>query len=251
MVIFHNQPSITDVRNDNAFTNLFEYDSLDDELIKPQEVDDLGNPIIRPDVDVPTNDAPFMEQDDVLVGLKVPIARCEEVLEATVHKCKHAPDGSLLGTTNANPTLDSRLYEVEFPDGSYQDYATNTLLENLVSHVDEEGMHHAILKGIVNHKRLDTAVGIDDGVYEDSHGATRHVITTKGCQLKVVSLVLKAHRQLMTICVWYLRCHSETRANQASTVMTWRKGLMFCKSGTRAGKISLEALCIMQTTCSM
>jgi hypothetical protein len=69
-----------------------------------------------------------MEQDDVLVGLKVPIARGGEVLKATVLKRKHAPDGSLLGTTNANPTLDSRLYEVEFPDGSYQDYATNTLL---------------------------------------------------------------------------------------------------------------------------
>jgi hypothetical protein len=39
---------------------------------------------------------------------------------------------------------------------------------------------------MVNHKRLDTAVGIDDGVYEDSHGATRHVITTKGRQLKLV-----------------------------------------------------------------
>ena len=100
----------------------------------------------------------------MLVGLKVPIARGGEVLEATVRKRKRAPNGSLLGIANANPTLDSRLYEVEFPDGSYQDYATNTLLENLVSHVDEEGMHHAILKGIVNHKRLDTAVGIDDGV---------------------------------------------------------------------------------------
>ena len=70
-----------------------------------------------------------MEQDDVLVGLKVPIARGGEVLEATVRKRKRAPNGSLLGTTNANPTLDSRLYEVEFPDGSYQDYGFNTLLE--------------------------------------------------------------------------------------------------------------------------
>ena len=136
----------TDIRNDNAFTNLFESDSLDHDLIEPQEVNDLGNPTIRPDVDAPTNDATFKEQNNALVGLKVPIVRGGEVLEATVCKRKRVPDGSLLGIANANPMFDSRLYEVEFPDGSYQDYATNTLLENLFSHVDEEGMHHAILK---------------------------------------------------------------------------------------------------------
>ena len=64
------------------------------------------------------------------------ISRGCKVLEETVRSCKHNHDGSLVGTANPNLTLDSRLYEVEFPDGSYHDYATNTLIENLFAHVD-------------------------------------------------------------------------------------------------------------------
>ena len=59
------------------------------------------------------------------------------------------------------------------------------MIENLFAHVDDEGMHHAILKGIVDHKRLDNAVDIVDGMYTDKHGASRRVITTKGWRFKV------------------------------------------------------------------
>ena len=39
----------------------------------------------------------------------------------------------LVGTADDDPFLDTREYEVEFPDGSYAAYSTNTLLENLYS----------------------------------------------------------------------------------------------------------------------
>lgn len=170
----------------DPFRYLFEEDALDDEHIDPQEVDDLGNPIIRPDLDdIEHNDEAFKEQFDPYVGLKVPLARGGEMQEATVRSRKRNPDGSLKGTANDNIALDTRVYEVEFPDGSYNEYATNTLIENLFAHVDDEGMHHAILKGIVDHKRLDDAVDIADGMYIDKHGASRRVITTKGWRFKV------------------------------------------------------------------
>ena len=51
----------TEHKSDDAYTHLFEPDNLDDELIEPQEVDNLGNPIIRPEIDEALNDAPFMK----------------------------------------------------------------------------------------------------------------------------------------------------------------------------------------------
>ena len=174
----------TEMKNENVYDNLFESDSLDDEFIDPQEVDEYGNPIHIPDADLPVNDAALVENDDSIIGIKVPLPHGGELLEGTVRKRKRTPDGELVGTANPNLALDSRIYEVEFPDGSYQEYATNTLVENLFSHVDSDGMHHALLKGIIDHKQLDNAVSMEEGTYVDKHGATRRVITTQGWKLK-------------------------------------------------------------------
>ena len=176
--------SNTEVKSDDAFKDLFESDSLDDETIDFQDIDEWGNPVSMPDVDVPDNDPAIVENDDSMIGVKVPLPHGGELLEGTVRKRKRTSDGELLGTANSNLALDSRIYEVEFPDGSYQDYATNTLVENLCAHVDSDGMHHTLLKGIVDHKKMDNAISKEDGTYVDVHGATRRVITTQGWQLK-------------------------------------------------------------------
>ena len=175
----------TDDKSDSPYENLFGGDHLDDELIEPAEVDDLGNPVSTPDVDLPVDDQAFMANDDMMVGIKVPIERGGEVLEGTVISRKRRPDGSLVGTANPNRTLDTRIYEVEFPDGTYSEYATNVLLENLYSHIDDDGYHNMTMKGIVDHQVLENAVPIERGFYEDSHGIKRRVITTKGWNIKV------------------------------------------------------------------
>ena len=144
----------TDYKGETPIDHLFydDDDGLDDEVIEPQEVDDLGNPVVVPDPDVPENDAAFVENDDEIIGAKIPLPHSGEIHEGTVRKRKRAPDNNLLGTFNPNPALDTRVHEVEFPDGTYQDYYSNTLVENLCAHVDENGMNHAILKCIPDHK---------------------------------------------------------------------------------------------------
>ena len=52
---------------------------------------------------------------------------------------KRNEKGELIGKSNSNPTLDTRLYLIEFEDGSYGEYTTNTIMENLYSQIDEEG----------------------------------------------------------------------------------------------------------------
>eukprot|EP00804_Cyclotella_cryptica_P027817 CCRYP_009226-RA/>CCRYP_009226-RA protein AED:0.27 eAED:0.33 QI:0/0/0/1/0/0/4/0/432 len=46
------------------------------------------------------------------------------------------PDGSLVGTAHANPALDTRIYEVRFPDGRTEELAANVIAEAVYAQCD-------------------------------------------------------------------------------------------------------------------
>ncbi len=50
-------------------------------------------------------------------------------------------NGRPIGVQNDNPILDTREYDVVFPDGTIQSSIANTIAENIYSHVDDEGHH--------------------------------------------------------------------------------------------------------------
>jgi hypothetical protein len=91
-------------------------------------------------------------------------------------------DGNPVGKRDANPILDTREYEVEFPDGSIDVYTANTLAEAMYSQVDDEGRHVLMLKEIVDHSKDRSAVHIDDGFVS---GSQQRRWTTKGWKLVV------------------------------------------------------------------
>jgi hypothetical protein len=86
-------------------------------------------------------------------------------------------DGNPVGKRDANPILDTREYEVEFPDGSIDVYTANTLAEAMYSQVDDEGRHVLMLKEIVDHSKDRSAIHIDDGFVS---GSQQRRWTTKG-----------------------------------------------------------------------
>ena len=61
-------------------------------------------------------------------------------------------NGLPIGTANDNPILDSRVFEVEFPDGHKAAMAANIIAENLFSQIDSEGNRHALFDEIVSHR---------------------------------------------------------------------------------------------------
>ena len=69
----------------------------------------------------------------------------------------------LVGTANPNPILESREYEVQFSDGSYSNYATNVLIENVHAKVDDHGRTETKMKGISNHRVNDIAISKSNG----------------------------------------------------------------------------------------
>ena len=62
-------------------------------------------------------------------------------------------DGKLIGNYNEFPVLNTRLYYVQFPDGSIKPYSEHLIAENILMQADGDGLHHQILKGILGHSK--------------------------------------------------------------------------------------------------
>ena len=48
-------------------------------------------------------------------------------------------NGSYIGQYDSNLVLDTRIFNVEFPDGETSVYPANTIIQNIFNQVDEEG----------------------------------------------------------------------------------------------------------------
>ena len=81
--------------------------------------------------------------------------------------------------------MDSREYEVEFPDGSTDFVTANTIAENIYSQVDQEGNSFLIMDEIIDHKKDGHAVEKDDGDSVKLNGKSYKRKTTKGWKLLI------------------------------------------------------------------
>jgi hypothetical protein len=94
-------------------------------------------------------------------------------------------DGKPKGSFNRNPILDTRVYEVMFPDGEMRRYSANVIAENMYSQVDSEGYQYNLLDEIVAHRSTGEAIQENDGWHMDKKGNKVRRLTTKGWYLNV------------------------------------------------------------------
>jgi hypothetical protein len=74
---------------------------------------------------------------------------------------KKDQDGDPIGRLNPDPVLDTRILEVQFPDGDVQEYGANVIAEHLYSQVDDKGHHYLLF---VDHRKDGSAVAADGPV---------------------------------------------------------------------------------------
>jgi hypothetical protein len=86
---------------------------------------------------------------------------------------------------HSNPILDTREYDVPFPNGSTNCYTANMIAESLYSPVDADGRKFILMKEIVDHRSDGLAVPVDDAYYVDSNGRTTRRMTTNGWKLLI------------------------------------------------------------------
>ena len=172
-----NENTTTSFNSEDPYESLFEQDANDDENQLYRDENEL-----TPDVEsyISPTDSPVLEIGDKHIGVSLDLPHKGEMKHGTIKSRKRNNDGTLVGTAHDNPTLDSRVYTVDFGDGDYAEYSANVIMENLYAQVDEEGKQFQLLAGITNHKKTEEAVPIKKGYYTTHTGTKRKVITTKG-----------------------------------------------------------------------
>lgn len=136
--------------------------------------------------DKPEDDEFTPEAYDQYIAAHVLLPRGDSVLKAKVVARSKDGDGNPVGRRNANPILDTREYEVEFPDGATEVYTANVIAQNIYASVDENGMEYLVLDEIVGHRKDGHAVAKDDEFIKlagRSNPSQRR--TTKGWELEV------------------------------------------------------------------
>ena len=68
---------------------------------------------------------------DQYISTEVELPIGDRVMASKVKRQKHEQDGTLKGTAHLNLILDTRTYEVEFPDGQTAKYSANIIAENM------------------------------------------------------------------------------------------------------------------------
>ena len=124
---------------------------------EPDPVADAMNPDghFLPDVDEWVNDGGDDDGYDEYVGSSMNFnLGGNDELRGVVVKRARGEDGSLIGTRDNNPLLDTRRYLVRFIDGSHQELAANIIAENLYSQVNEEGHMQVLFKEIDGIRRV-------------------------------------------------------------------------------------------------
>ena len=129
-----------------------------------------------------------LERFDALIGAEVRmphIGDSDHGMMATVKRRKRDSDGRPIGVANRNPFYDSRLYDLEFEDGTVMEYRANVILENLMSQVDEEGRQYRLIDEIVDHRREADAIPVEEAFFTHTNGRKYRKKTTRGWKMLV------------------------------------------------------------------
>ena len=95
-------------------------------------------------------------------------------------------EGKVKGRLDDNPLLNTRIYDVMFPDGAVKQYAATVIAENMWAQVDHEGHQYLLLDHITDHRSDDTAIKKDDQYIVTKRGKRHLRQTTKGWSLCVL-----------------------------------------------------------------
>jgi Reverse transcriptase (RNA-dependent DNA polymerase) len=141
---------------------------LIDHLIGMNE-DDILYPGHEPNAEPSEKEGPSIElhgttpeELDEYLSKDVLLPRGGQLVKARVLKRTRDGDGIPKGSRHRNPILDTREYEVEFPDNSVSTYTANIIAENLSAQADIEAHPYAMFVGIEDHRKNDDALTSDD-----------------------------------------------------------------------------------------
>lgn len=122
---------------------------------------------------------------DLLINAEVLLPQRDSQMLAKVIRRSIDANGSVIGSFDENPMLNSLVYDVEFPDGVVKQYAANVIAENVISQIDSSGHYTQALDCIVLHERMGNAVGRENAYVTTKRGGRNQCQTTIGWKFLV------------------------------------------------------------------
>eukprot|EP00957_Ditylum_brightwellii_P148461 11302884-Ditylum_brightwellii.AAC.1 len=121
---------------------------------------------------------------DLLLNAEVSLQLGDEVKVGKVTQRAVGPNGTVTGTYDNNPMMNTRIYDVEFPGGQVREYAANIIAENMLTQVDSDGYTKTLMELIVDYKKDEAvAVAKNDMYVVTPRGQKRACKTTQGWRL--------------------------------------------------------------------
>lgn len=135
----------------------------------------------------PKDEATDQGDSSDYINMEVGLPRGDDdnLVHAIVKRRKVDEDGEPIGAYNSNPLLDTRMYEVEFIDGTMEAISANILAENILSQVDSEGHRQMLLDEIIDHRTTGEEVKKGDEFIITRSNTKRRLMTTKGWEICV------------------------------------------------------------------
>ena len=132
----------------------------------PYTFDGEGSPDVPVADIVDSTGKPIGNQSftDTLIGIEVSMNRPEDDAKGLCKVLRAAVDenGKTTGHYDANPQLNTLIYECQCWDGQVRKYAANVIAENILNQVNADGTVRCSLERIVDHKRKGDAVRKED-----------------------------------------------------------------------------------------
>ena len=117
-----------------------------------------GTPDAPPQELEPTPDLPT----DTYLNASIVLPRGDKLVRGKVVSRKRDVDGNPIGREHQNPILDSRQYEVEFPDGEVTELTANVIAERMYAQCDKDGNDLLLLDSFVDYRKSERAMSLQD-----------------------------------------------------------------------------------------
>jgi hypothetical protein len=142
------------------------YSAFQDDIDLDDNVLPYGDELIDAK-EIEANEA-YLEALDTYIGAQVVVpGRDSQPILAKVRKRKRDSSGEPIGNANPNPILDSRIYELEFPDGRLEEYGVNIIAENMMAQVDQDGWDTGLLHEVISFRK-DDSIALSPGENSDA-----------------------------------------------------------------------------------
>jgi hypothetical protein len=115
------------------------YDCYEDDEVPPSKMAYIDD--VKDENDVDTYDQ--------YVGAHVRVPIGDNIRSRKTVRRKRELDGNV--KANANSMLDTRTYEIEFPDGRSDEYTVNVIAENMYAQCDTDDRQYNLMEGIFDH----------------------------------------------------------------------------------------------------